>query len=139
MSVPFVYRDSPLTLPDDPADKWSRWKSAPLPGQKLPDQPLTVWQNDRRVESRLRHLTGSGFILFTITSDDEEARSAAKTSLPVINIPFQVIPVLAGYPDLPRGASLLLRPDGHLSARRFSSLEPAEVARMLSLILYPPE
>ncbi len=141
MSVPFVYRDSPLTLPDDPAEgSWNRCKEAPQPGEKLADRPMTVWMDNQKTETRLRHLTGSGFLLLVLAKDETEAaRLMSQAHAPAAKVPFQVLPVLSGFGTLTVGTTFLLRPDGHLTARRLTPPSPAELKRMLSLILNPPE
>ena len=141
MSVPHVYRDSPLTLPDDPADGgWDKRQKAPQPGEKLPDRPLMVWLADRKEEMRLRRLTGSGFLLLIQAENEAQAAEYARKGLiRAGKIPFQTVPILAGFPALLTGTALLLRPDGHLCARRLTPPSNAELDRMLSLILHPPE
>ena len=141
MSTPFVYRQSPLTLPDGPADRnWTRWKEAPQPGQKLADRPLTVWMDGQAKEVRLRHLTGSGLLLLVLAQDEAEAaRLLGQAYAPNAKVAFQVIPILAGFGSLPGGMTFLLRPDGHLAARRLRLPSAEELDRMLGLILNPEE
>jgi 3-(3-hydroxy-phenyl)propionate hydroxylase len=119
MSRPFVYRHSPLTLPDDPAD--SRWIDAPVPGEKISDRPLSAWLDGRCMDVRLRHLTGSGFLVLYLALDKVIAEQFVSQFVPPSEpIPFKVVPIFDGFPSLPFGAALLLRPDGHLAARRLS-------------------
>jgi len=120
MSRPFTYRHSPLTLPDDPAD--GRWIDAPVPGEKIPDRPLSAWLDGRCTNVRLRHLTGSGFLVLYLALDEVVAeRFVREFATPSDPIPLKVIPIFDGFPALPTGTALLIRPDGHLAARRLAS------------------
>ncbi|HTX91614.1 MAG TPA: FAD-dependent monooxygenase [Anaerolineales bacterium] len=132
MSIPFVYGDSPLTLPDD--GPVAAWKDAPVLGAKLADRPLTIWQDGGRTSVRLRRLTGSGFVVLYAARDEADAeRFVREAPLPEGPVPCQAIPVLEGLAPLPAGSAILLRPDGHLAARR-KSLDPGQIAEMIERI-----
>lgn len=135
MSLPFTYHDSPLTLPDLPAD--GDWNGAPALGSKLPDPLLIVWLAGCRTEVRLRKLTGSGFlILYAARDESEAARLAALPSAAHAGATIELVPVLAGLDSLLPGNFLLLRPDGHLAARR-RNLTSAEIPPLLSRLCHP--
>jgi hypothetical protein len=135
MSIPFVYRNSPLNLPDLPAG--GSWKSAPLLGSKLPDQTLEIWQDARRTEIRLRKLTGTGFLVLYAARDESDAdKFISQAILPPSGLPGRVVPVLSGLPFLKPGDILMLRPDGHLAARR-RSFPPAELGQLITRLCHP--
>ena len=134
MSTPFVYSDSPLTLPDGAPVQI--WKSPPVLGAKLADRPLIVWLDGHRSEVKLRTLTGSGFvILYLAQSEDDAAHFVRTACLPDGRIPSRVVPVLAGLAPLQPGNLLLLRPDGHLAARR-PSLEPEKIGELVARVIH---
>ena len=136
MSIPFVYQDSPLNLPDKPAD--GDWKGSPTLGEKLSDRLLTVWQDGQRTEVRLRKLTGSGFVAIYIGRDEiDAARFSGAVHLLEEHIPCDVISVLDGHVSFPTGSIFLLRPDGHLAARRHSA-DPSEIGPLITRICHPP-
>ena len=125
MSVPFVYRRSPLTIPDD--EPASAWAGAPEPGAQLPDAPLILHQEGRDQPTFLRKLLGSGFVALYFGKGQDPVHTAG--------IPLTVHPVsrerldgssylfdpdgaLAGLLQAQPGTLLLVRPDRHLAARR---------------------
>ena len=135
MSIPFIYRDSLLNLPDLPSD--GNWKGAPPLGSKLPDLLLEVWLEGRRTETRLRKLTGSGFLIIYAAPDENEARRYTDRSVSIPDtIPYRIVPVLTGLDFLQPCDVLLLRPDGHLSARRHG-LASSEIPDILSHLCHP--
>ena len=135
MSIPFVYRNSPLTLPDNPSD--GNWSGAPLLGEKIPDRSLTAWLDGHLAGVRLRRLTGSGFLVLYLAHNETDAADFARTTLPVLgNIPIRLVPLLAGFQNLPLGTALLLRPDGHLAARRLSP-SSSEIAALITHLCHP--
>ena len=135
MSIPFVYRDSPLNQPDLPAE--GSWKGAALLGSKLPDQTLVIWQDARRTEIRLRKLTGSGFLVLYAARDESNAEHFVRqANLSPSGLLNRVVPVLAGLDFLSPGDTLLLRPDSHLAARRRSP-SPAELNQLIASICHP--
>jgi 3-(3-hydroxy-phenyl)propionate hydroxylase len=134
MSTPYVYPDSVLTLPDE--EPGNAWKEAPALGSKLVDRLLSVWLDGQKAETRLRALTGSGFVvLYTAREPAEAALFAAAARLPE-RIPCRVVPVLAGLDPLEAGSALLLRPDGHLAARR-RNLDPNGIGELIERICNP--
>jgi 3-(3-hydroxy-phenyl)propionate hydroxylase len=134
MSVPFVYRESPLIVPDD--EPPSSWKGAPDLGAQLPDLPLTLHTDGRDRQTYLRKLLGSGFVVLYFLDDGQLAGdlvTGIKREHP--SIPLAVFPVCR-FPmtndeyiydaegNLGRlfqavpGTALIVRPDRHLAARR---------------------
>ncbi len=136
MSEPFVYAHSPLNLPDtDPAGSW---KAAPSLGAKIKDLPIHIGSKGHSSREFLRHLLGSGFLLIYFAENVPDARTFVETCarldfpaptrfypvLPVVSdtvpapvivdIRNQVLPYFDGKP----GTLYLIRPDGHIAARR---------------------
>jgi hypothetical protein len=135
MSTPFVYAHSPLTLPDDGPAK--AWKGAPALGAKLTDRRLVVESDGSKREVRLRHLIGSGFVALYAVRDEAQAQQAARElAQPAGSVPCRIIPVLDGLDPLRPGDALLLRPDGHLAARRHSP-SGAQIGELLARVLHP--
>ncbi len=135
MSVPYIYKNSPLNLPDNPAD--GSWKNAPLVGEKLADRLLTIWQDGHSDHVRLRSLTGSGFLVLYIAKNEDAAADFLLNAIPPAGkIPCRFAPVLEGFASINPGTVLLLRPDGHLAARRRNPA-PAEIPTMVSRIIHP--
>ena len=133
MSIPYVYHDTPLCVPDRANENW---QAAPVPGAKLPDQPLSLASGGITRPGFLRRLFGSGFVAFYFAADAAAASdfltALAKLPLPV---PLKVYPVLgeaaddlevvldtdgslARALDAKPGTLYLVRPDGHLAMRR---------------------
>ena len=152
MSVPFVYTDSPLNLPDDaPASAWR--DGLPLGAQPV-DLPLSLVREGREEKTHLRKLLGSGFVVLFFT-DDAGAANAWSLSLSRDHpgLPLRVLPVSRSGLDAAEflldqdgslrrslaarpGSSCLFRPDRHLAARSHSA--PVErVAATIGKMLRP--
>ncbi len=151
MVEPFTYTASPLLTPDDaPA---ADWQGAPIPGSQVPDAPCAVLPEGER-DCRLtflRTLFGSGFVVLYFAArpvDGQPFLQAGPPRLP--GLPIQVFTVVAHLPQesvqgtllvdesgalqqafaARPGSLYLIRPDGHISARRRNA-QPAELAALL--------
>jgi 3-(3-hydroxy-phenyl)propionate hydroxylase len=152
MSVPFVYRQTPLVIPDnEPA---SAWTGAPGLGEQLPDAPLVLHQNGRQQPTFLRRLLGSGFIVLHFVENGREDRELAHLlAMENTGIPLAIYPVSADHLEggdfihdvdgsLSRlfnarpGTLLVVRPDRHLAARRHSA-SPESVSGLIRTLLDP--
>jgi 3-(3-hydroxy-phenyl)propionate hydroxylase len=135
MSTPFIYKDSSLTLPDDYED--GKWDDSTSLGEKLADRLLLVWQDGAKKSVRLRGLVGSGFLVLCSVEDQAVAEFFLHAAVPPAGaIPCRYVPVLAGLDSLKLGTVLLLRPDGHLAARRISP-PPGQIPVLISRIIHP--
>jgi 2-polyprenyl-6-methoxyphenol hydroxylase-like FAD-dependent oxidoreductase len=152
MSEPFVYRRTPLVIPDnEPA---SAWTGAPGLGAQLPDVPLVLRQDGREQRTYLRKLLGSGFVVLHFVENGQEEWELAR-SLAQENpcIPLAVYPVSAYRLDdgdfihdaegsLSRllnarpGTLLIVRPDRHLAARRHNARSES-VSGLIRTLLDP--
>lgn len=152
MSVPFVYRQTPLVIPDnEPA---SAWAGAPGLGAQLPDAPLVLHQNDREQPTFLRRLLGSGFVVLHFMENGREDRELTRLlAMENQDFPLAVYPVSAYRLDdgdfihdadgnLSRllnarpGTLLVVRPDRHLAARRHK-MSPESVRGLIRTLLDP--
>jgi len=151
MVEPFTYTGSPLITPDDAPPK--DWQAPPPLGSKAPDAPCALIPEGSS-ECRpvfLRTLLGSGFVVLYFAGSPGEGQpflQAARPNLP--GLPIQVYTVVRQPSPLPvQGSSLvdesgalhqafaavpgtlyLIRPDGHISARRRNA-RPAELLSMV--------
>ncbi len=134
MSVPFVYKSSPLTIPDDEPPQ--TWKDAPELGAQLPDAPIEIFTGGQIRKTFLRKILGSGFVVLYFVENTQQADEAlAATGREKSQFPLAVYPVspeetgketLVLDPDgslahlfaARRGTALIVRPDRHLAARR---------------------
>jgi 3-(3-hydroxy-phenyl)propionate hydroxylase len=149
MVDPFTYCDSPLIISDDlPA---SAWVGAPLPGSKLSDAACTCWAGGEGQPIFLRTLLGSGFIALYFADHPSQGQpfdQATCSTLP--GVPFRAFTVVSRPPDEPcpgaflvdesgalhkafaalPGTLFLVRPDGHIAARRRAA-RPADLPALL--------
>jgi 3-(3-hydroxy-phenyl)propionate hydroxylase len=150
MVEPYTYNQSSLLIPDGvPARDW---QGTPPLGSKIPDLPCTCLSSGASHPIFLRTLIGSGFVVLYFASHPSDGLpfSKAKCShLPTI--PVKVYTVVARPPLEPcqdpllidesgtltnafmaqAGTLFLIRPDGHITARRRSA-QPAELSAFLS-------
>jgi 2-polyprenyl-6-methoxyphenol hydroxylase-like FAD-dependent oxidoreductase len=96
MSAPYTYADSPIVSHDG-----EYWAGAPLPGAKVPS-----------ASPELRRLVGPGFVALYSGTDAPLVRGA--------EVVTAAGPLGRAYGARP-GSVFLLRPDGHLAARRRSA------------------
>ena len=157
MSRPFTYRTSPILVPDE--GRRQGWRNAPRPGAKAPDPVCTLLgtSGDLRAARtvRLRRILGAGFVALYFTSDPAAARTLAARTLAdraaTAGCPagLSVVPVLPSRPAGPvplptiwdhagevsrafaarAGTLVLIRPDGHVAARR-RQVHSGELARL---------
>jgi hypothetical protein len=151
MVEPFTYTASPLLTPDDsPA---ADWQGAPLPGSMAPDVPcaaLPKGESEYR-PTFLRTLLGSGFVVLYFAARPDDGWPFAQTVCPQLpGLPIRGYTVVAQPPQGPvqgpllvdengalrqafaarPGSLYLIRPDGHISARRRNA-RPDELSAML--------
>jgi 3-(3-hydroxy-phenyl)propionate hydroxylase len=150
MVQPYRYRESPLLAPDTlPA---TEWKNAPALGSKLQDLACTLLMaNGESRPAFLRSLVGDGLLTLIFPSNPKAAQAFIETARSMEpNLPNRIIPVFLQAPTEPVGAEFLLdtdgslqqaldgragslyliRPDGHLAARRRN----ADAAELASLV-----
>jgi 3-(3-hydroxy-phenyl)propionate hydroxylase len=141
MAEPFTYTESPLLTPDEaPVDDW---QGAPPTGSMAPDAPCACWSGGECVPSFLRNLLGSGFVVLYFAAQVGEERPFLEAACPNLpDIPLRVFTILAQPPQVPipglflvdesgalrqafgnahPGTLYLVRPDGHIAARRRSA------------------
>ena len=149
MIDPFTYRDSPLIVRDDAPQ--GAWQGAPRPGSKTPDAACVCWESGERKPIFMRHLLGSGFVALYFTAHPQDGQvfeQAGCTRLP--GLPVKVYTVVKESPEAPvmgsfledtngvlakvfaarPGTLFLIRPDGHIAARRRNA-RPEELAELL--------
>jgi 2-polyprenyl-6-methoxyphenol hydroxylase-like FAD-dependent oxidoreductase len=161
MYGPFTYRDSALNAPDEDAGfvrRWWQWRGAPVPGAPAPDVACHELVDTRLRDLRLRRLIGGGFTALLFASDLVGAQAlvaaaqarppAVETKLCVVlperwGIEYKVLPasvrvivdtegaLAAAYGARP-GSVYLIRPDGHLCARR-RTLAEGELAALVDI------
>ncbi len=133
MSVPFIYKKTPLSLADDEPSR--EWTGSPALGEQPADAPVVLSENGGLQNTQLRKLLGSGFVLLYFVEKAEQALTfvqdveAAEPHFPLMVYPVstQSIPgrhildpegklahLFGGTP----GSAYLIRPDRHLAARR---------------------
>jgi hypothetical protein len=124
MSTPFTYADSPIVCPDVARDDW---RGAPRTGAKAPDAPCgfpdgtTGW---------FRSLLGRDFVALYFPVGAETLPGGLTVGVDVRDDGGLVERAYGARP----GSFYLIRPDGHLAARRRSihPAEPAELVRFAS-------
>jgi 3-(3-hydroxy-phenyl)propionate hydroxylase len=140
MIDPFTYTESPLLSLDNAPAK--AWQAAPPLGSKAPDVPCTCWSGGETKPVFLRSLLGADFVVLYFAVHPAEGQpflQAACSSLP--DIPIRVYTILDQPPEQPcdetllvddnntlrkafaahPGTLYLIRPDGHIAARRRSA------------------
>ncbi|HVP21787.1 MAG TPA: hypothetical protein VMS73_07990 [Anaerolineaceae bacterium] len=139
--------NSSLLTPDNAPE--NAWQGAPPLGSKAPDAPCACYSGSDCQPIFLRALPGSGFgaLYFAASAAEGQPFSQAEcSSLP--GIPVRVSAVVAPHRSF-QGSSLvdeagalhkafaaqpgtlyLIRPDGHISARRRSAL-PSDLPSLL--------
>lgn len=149
MIEPFTYTESPLLAPDNAPAK--DWQGAPPLGSKAPDAPLACWLGGERKLVFLRTLLGSGFIILYFAENPAEGQPYSQSACPRLpGIPIRVYTIVTQAPEQPfqdpllvdengelhkafaaqPGTLFLIRPDGHIAARRRSAL-PSDLADLL--------
>ncbi len=149
MVEPFTYAHSPLLAPDDAAA--SAWQGAPALGSKIPDLPCACWSGSECQPTFLRTLIGSGFIVLYFASHPSEGHLISQVTCPRLStIPIRAYTIVSKAPEEPyqdpllidengaltkaftaqAGTLFLIRPDGHISARRRHA-QPAELSALL--------
>jgi len=140
MVEPFTYIKSPLVVLDDAPVQ--PWQGAPPLGSKAPDVPCTCWLGTERKPAFLRTLLGSGFVVLYFAAHPAEGQPFSQAACPRLpGIPIRVFTIVDRPPEQPiqgpllvdesgalskafasrPGTLYLIRPDGHISARRRSA------------------
>lgn len=155
MSEPFSYRDSPILLPDEQPRR--AWRGAPPVGAKAPDAPCMLVDGSATRPLWLRRLFGTGFVALYFTHDEAASRLFAQEVARHEPVGLTLWPVL---PDSPRitpglpavwdhtgelghafaarpGTLFLIRPDGHVAARRRKA-DAQELVRLVELAVGSP-
>ncbi len=149
MIEPYTYRDSPLIARDDAPVQ--AWHGAPRLGGKAPDAACSCWEGTERKSIFLRSLLGSGFVALVFAAHPEDGQPFAQASCARLpGLPVRVYTVVEQRPDAPfagefledasgalasvfaarPGTLYLIRPDGHIAARRRNA-RPEELAELL--------
>ncbi|MEW5872770.1 MAG: FAD-dependent monooxygenase [Chloroflexota bacterium] len=137
MSEPYVYAHSPLSVPDQPGEKWP---GSPAPGAMIADAACRLLQGDLEQPTHLRKLFGSGFVALHFARQASEAQAfaagCAQADLPApvtvysvlgtrsantvgsLNVLLDEDNTLQRAFQAQPGSLYLVRPDGHLAARR---------------------
>jgi len=133
MSIPFVYQDTPLNIPDRQAENW---RPAPALGAKLPDLPISSMHAGQLQSGFLRQLFGSGFVaLYFVENPARLDNFFVQLASSSNGVPLKVYPVMMTAVDgfdaildpqeklalalaAQPGTLYLVRPDGHIALRR---------------------
>ena len=149
MADPFTYTQSPLLSADDAPVK--AWQGAPPLGSKVPDAACVCLSGAEQKHVFLRTLLGSGFVVLYFAAHLQEGQPFSQADCPSLpGLPVRVFTILAQPPEQPTpepflvdengalhktfaaapGALYLIRPDGHISARRRSA-RPSDLPALL--------
>jgi hypothetical protein len=150
MVEPFTYTDGPLLAPDDaPAEDW---QGAPALGSKAPDVPCMCWSGGESRPVFLRRLLGSGFVALYFVGNAAEGQPLLKAASEcTTGLPIKVYTIVEKAPEQPMeeellvdengalqkalggqaGTLFLIRPDGHIAARRRNA-KASELAALVS-------
>jgi 2-polyprenyl-6-methoxyphenol hydroxylase-like FAD-dependent oxidoreductase len=120
MSAPFTYTGSPIVCPDVAGDDW---RGAPEPGAKAPDAPCLTPGGEPR---RLRALLGRRFVALYFPVAGERLPAGLTVGVDVRDDGGALTRAYAGRP----GTLYLIRPDGHLAARRRTA-RPSDLVALL--------
>ncbi len=149
MVEPFTYIESPILAPDD--SPVNDWRGAPRLGSKVPDLACICWSKDECQPAFFRTLIGSSFIVLYFTGRTAGGRPFSQVACPQLpTLPIRIFTVVPKAPDVPCQDSLLIdesgdlsktfaaqpgtlylvRPDGHISARRRNA-RPTDLSALL--------
>ncbi|MDR3575988.1 MAG: FAD-dependent monooxygenase [Anaerolineaceae bacterium] len=149
MAEPFTYTESPLLTPDESPSK--DWQGALPIGSQIPDMLCSCLTDSERTPIFLRSLIGSGFVVFYFAAQPAVGQPINPLSCPDLpGIPVRVYTIVTKSPEQPLQGTLLvdesstlfkifaaqpgtlylIRPDGHISARRRNA-QSSELAALL--------
>lgn len=153
LSAPFVYASSPIV---EPEAKAAGGGTAPRAGAVAPDAPCRLAPSGG--VRRLRKMLGGGFVALYLPVDRPGADGAAFAERALERAPLAPVELLVVVgpddrpPGLPEGAHALIdtegalaatyggpgslwliRPDGHVAARRDAGMDPAELPDLVDL------
>lgn len=149
MVQPYTYTTSPLLSADNEPPQ--SWQGAPPLGSKAPDAPCACWIDREHSRVFLRTLFGSSFVILYFAETPDEIQRFNPLECPRLpGIPIRAYTILPQPPAHPVEESLLvdeegalhkafaarpgtlylIRPDGHIAARRRSP-QPAELPALL--------
>src|SRR6266542_4039087 len=153
LSAPFVYASSPIV---EPGAKAKGGGTAPGSGAVAPDAPCRLAPSGG--VRRLRKVLGGGFVALYLPVDRAGADGAAFAERALERAPLAPVEVFVVVgpgdrpPELPEGARALvdtegalaatyggpgskwlIRPDGHVAARRDAGMDPAELPDLVDL------
>jgi 3-(3-hydroxy-phenyl)propionate hydroxylase len=149
MAEPYTYVNSPLLVPDDAPPK--AWQGAPALGSKAPDVSCDCSSGNERRQIFLRTLLGSGFLILFFAAHLNEGRPFLQATCPSLpGIPIRIVTIVGKPPEQPfegpllvdesgalseafashPGTLYLIRPDGHISARRRNA-RPSDLPALL--------
>lgn len=145
----FTYAHSPLSIPDDAPAK--DWQGAPAVGSKAPDAACEYWLEGECKPIFLRSRLGSGFAVLYFAELPAEGQLLAEMNCSRLpGMPVAVYTIVANAPERPfpawflvdkngalrkafaaqSGTLYLIRPDGHIAARRRHA-QPADLPELL--------